>query len=260
MSKNEFLKKLDKALAEVPENDRKEILYDYEEHFRNASAAGKTEVEIIDSLGDPESIAKQYLTGNSGKKAETKRLFLAIIAGNGLAFKLCTALLLGILALEVFTLFHQKQVLENQRSYQHQNLVAALQEYQRQAKFINPGAYAGLMKIATNAKHNREAIKKAGEIIAKVQFNTLPVLKIASLAGNADHEVRHLDDLLVVTITYGEGSLKDSMKMVELAKKAVNHEISETKLETAIKYYRAQSRAKSIEEAERNMERAFENL
>jgi hypothetical protein len=277
MSKNEFLKKLEKALAELPEQERKEIRYDYEEHFRNASAAGKTEIEIINSLGAPEFIANQYLPGFSGKITGTHpsvfEMIKGILAqvggylvnfgrrinGNRLAFRVVASLLLGILAWEVFTLIHQNQILENQRSDQHQNLVAVLKEYQRQAKF-NPGAFAGLLKVAAEAKHNREAIQTAGYIIANVQFNTLPVLKIASIAGNAGREVRHLDELMIVTITYGEGGFKEGLMMVELAKQAVNDEISEAELEQAIKYYRAQSRAKTIEEAEKNMEQAFENL
>jgi hypothetical protein len=247
MNKNEFLTKLDKALADVPEGERKEILYDYEEHFRNASAAGKTEAEIINSLGAPEFIAEQYLTGDSGKPAATNRPTLDIIRAvwaklrrsltsfrdrvnaSWLTFGIFTALLLGILAIEAVTLYNQRQVLGNQRSFQPQNLVVVINEYQRKAK-CNRELFSGLLSIAEKAKYNQEAIKKAGEIIAKVQFNPLPVLKIASLAGNADREVRHLDELMVVTITYGDGSFKESLKMVELAKQAVNDEISPAEL------------------------------
>lgn len=276
MNKNEFLTKLDQALVGVPEGERKEILYDYEEHFRNAGAAGKTEAEISHSLGTPEFIAEQYLAGDSGTPAKTRHFIFHMIGAmeskvsrgvisfrerinrNGLIFGLGTVLLLSIIALEVITLSHQTQILRHQRSEQQQNILPVIREYQRQAKF-NPELFAGLLKIAEKAKYNQTAIRKAAEIIAKVQFNPLPVLKIAGLAGNADHEVRHLDDLMEVTITYGDGSFKESLKMVELAKHAVNGAISPAELEAKVKYYRAHSRAKTIEEAERMMEQAFEN-
>lgn len=62
MERNHFLRKLDELLARVPEKDRKEMLYDYEEHFSVGLANGKTEAEIVSELGDPYVIARDLLT------------------------------------------------------------------------------------------------------------------------------------------------------------------------------------------------------
>jgi uncharacterized membrane protein len=71
MSKQDFLKTLERLLGNMPEDDKKEILYDYEEHFRIALEKGKTENEIIKSLGDVNDIARQYKADFSIRKAES---------------------------------------------------------------------------------------------------------------------------------------------------------------------------------------------
>lgn len=60
MNKNEFLKELASLLSDLPSDERQEILFDYEEHFSIGLEEGKTEEEIIENLGNPSSIAKQY--------------------------------------------------------------------------------------------------------------------------------------------------------------------------------------------------------
>ena len=90
MNKAEFLKVMAQHLSRLPENDLKEILYDYEEHFHNGLTNGKTETEIIRALGDPHIIAKQYIANESIKKAETHNSFSnianAVLATIGLGF------------------------------------------------------------------------------------------------------------------------------------------------------------------------------
>ncbi|BBB92005.1 MAG TPA: DUF1700 domain-containing protein [Methylomusa anaerophila] len=63
MTKQEFLSKLEELLKSMPEGERKDILYDYEEHFQNGMANGKSEEEIAGSLGSPQTIAKEILAG-----------------------------------------------------------------------------------------------------------------------------------------------------------------------------------------------------
>ena len=57
MNKEQYLNKLKKML---PENESQDILNDFKEHFITGLAEGKTEQEIIESLGDPLEIAKEY--------------------------------------------------------------------------------------------------------------------------------------------------------------------------------------------------------
>lgn len=60
MNKVEFLSALQQGLRSVPPEDRQEILYDYEEHFRIGMEEGKTDEEIAASLGDPRGIARAF--------------------------------------------------------------------------------------------------------------------------------------------------------------------------------------------------------
>jgi uncharacterized membrane protein len=90
MNKAEFMKTLEQLLGRLPEAERKEVLYDYEEHFQNGLADGKTETDIIRALGDPRMIAKQYVANESIKRAESHNFFSnianAVLATVGLGF------------------------------------------------------------------------------------------------------------------------------------------------------------------------------
>lgn len=57
MNKEQYLNKLKNML---PEYESQEILNDFEEHFTTGLQEGKTEQEIIESLGNPMEIAKEY--------------------------------------------------------------------------------------------------------------------------------------------------------------------------------------------------------
>lgn len=70
MRKWEFLSKLENQLAPLPEMERQEILRDYEEHFRAGKEEGKSEEEIVHSLGDPHALAKEILQDHSLDKGE----------------------------------------------------------------------------------------------------------------------------------------------------------------------------------------------
>jgi len=60
MNKNEFLHVLQKELSPLGPNAVSEILADFEEHFANGLARGKSEGEITSELGNPSEIAQQY--------------------------------------------------------------------------------------------------------------------------------------------------------------------------------------------------------
>ncbi|MEN1934195.1 DUF1700 domain-containing protein [Paenibacillus sp. 102] len=61
MNKEQFLRELSGHLRKLPEEERQDILYDYEEHFQFGLEEGKTEAEIIKGLGAPKAIAKEML-------------------------------------------------------------------------------------------------------------------------------------------------------------------------------------------------------
>lgn len=67
MNKSEFLKTLEVALIDFRDDEKKDILYDYEEHFRIGEEKGKSESELISELGNPEDIAEQYRTSSSSE-------------------------------------------------------------------------------------------------------------------------------------------------------------------------------------------------
>jgi len=60
MIRSEFLNRLEKALGNLNWEQKKEVLYDYEEYFDNALSDGKTEEQAALELGNPEEIALNY--------------------------------------------------------------------------------------------------------------------------------------------------------------------------------------------------------
>ncbi|TCP67322.1 DUF1700 domain-containing protein [Baia soyae] len=61
MTKMEFLNELRSYLHKLPVSDQEDILSDYETHFEHGLGKGKTESEVIQSLGKPKLIAKECL-------------------------------------------------------------------------------------------------------------------------------------------------------------------------------------------------------
>ncbi len=90
MNKGEFLRRLSKALDNLPAVEKNDILFDYEEHFNIGMEAGRTEEEIAQSLGDPYILSKQinvnYMINKAEKTATAGNVLKAVLASVGLGF------------------------------------------------------------------------------------------------------------------------------------------------------------------------------
>lgn len=89
MNKSQFITQLS-AFLKLPYEEKKEVIYDYEEHFLVGIQKGKTEEEIAKELGDPITIAKQYtFTKQMEKASETptsRNVFAVILSAIGISF------------------------------------------------------------------------------------------------------------------------------------------------------------------------------
>lgn len=70
--KEEFMDALRHYLSDFGNDEREEILYDYEEHFRIGMESGKTEDELIKELGSPRDIAAQYRNTDDNVQSNSK--------------------------------------------------------------------------------------------------------------------------------------------------------------------------------------------
>ena len=90
MDKNSFLKRLDERLKFLADSERKDILYDYEEHIAAAVENGEDEQAVIDKLGSPDLIARQFNATRTIKQAESNKttgnMLRAVLATMGLGF------------------------------------------------------------------------------------------------------------------------------------------------------------------------------
>jgi len=59
MTREDFIARLRQGLAGLPEQTRAEIVADYEAHFADGAAAGRSEAEIAAALGDPDRLARE---------------------------------------------------------------------------------------------------------------------------------------------------------------------------------------------------------
>ncbi len=90
MNREEFLSRLASALHHIPDEERKDILADFEEHFSLALAEGKNESIIAEELGDPDVIAKEllidYRIGKAENEQSVKHIVQVILATLSLSF------------------------------------------------------------------------------------------------------------------------------------------------------------------------------
>lgn len=61
MTKDQFLKVLSSGIQKLPKEEQDDILQDFEEHFQIGLEEGKSEEEIVKSLGSPQQIAKELV-------------------------------------------------------------------------------------------------------------------------------------------------------------------------------------------------------
>ncbi len=71
-NKSEFLNGLREALGRYSVPDAREILIDFEQHFDDGAAAGESEAQVCEKLGDVEEIAKQYISDIDFAETESK--------------------------------------------------------------------------------------------------------------------------------------------------------------------------------------------
>lgn len=68
MRKYEFLRILEIYLKGLPQDEIRDIISDYEEHFDIGLSKGKTGEEISKELGDPKEIAENYVSSGGTNK------------------------------------------------------------------------------------------------------------------------------------------------------------------------------------------------
>lgn len=68
MNRAEFIARLRKGLVGLTPQAADEIIADYESHFEDALAAGRSEAEVCEALGDPDRLARE-LKAEAGAKA-----------------------------------------------------------------------------------------------------------------------------------------------------------------------------------------------
>lgn len=88
MLKDDYLTQLGRALSSLPDSEQRDILADYEEHFRMGVKDGRTESDIAAGLGDPRALGREYAALSLVKQAEDTpsagKLGRAVLATVGL--------------------------------------------------------------------------------------------------------------------------------------------------------------------------------
>jgi uncharacterized membrane protein len=73
MTRQAFLARLREGLRGLPPQSVADTMADYETHFAEGVAAGRTEQEVADALGDPSRLARELRTEAGLKAWETNR-------------------------------------------------------------------------------------------------------------------------------------------------------------------------------------------
>ena len=89
MNRNEFFKRLSGNLKKMAKDEQDEIIMDFTEHIDYAVKQGNDETEVIERLGDPKKIAKEYYMQKVIEEANSKKSFSsmgrAVVASAGLS-------------------------------------------------------------------------------------------------------------------------------------------------------------------------------
>jgi len=72
MTQHEFIDNLSRYLRGLTEEEKQDILSDFEEHFALGREAGKSEEEIAAALGEPKSLARQYRAETMVRRVQQK--------------------------------------------------------------------------------------------------------------------------------------------------------------------------------------------
>jgi uncharacterized membrane protein len=90
MKQQEFIEQLQDALSRLPEDERQDIIADYQEYFRDGLAAGRSEADIAAALGDPYQLARELMARHHMARWENRKsfgnLFAVVGAIAGLGF------------------------------------------------------------------------------------------------------------------------------------------------------------------------------
>jgi uncharacterized membrane protein len=84
MTRLEFLDTLRRRLPGLPEEEIDDLLADYATHFADGMAAGRSEAEIAEALGDPMRLARELRAEAGFRRWETERTpasFFAVLFG-----------------------------------------------------------------------------------------------------------------------------------------------------------------------------------
>lgn len=108
MTRDEFLRRLERALRSLPAAERQAIRADYERYFADGAAAGREEPEVAESLGNPTRLAAELRLahefdswkhpGGARSHGRALRSLLALAFTQGL---LCLPALLAVVLLLV---------------------------------------------------------------------------------------------------------------------------------------------------------------
>jgi uncharacterized membrane protein len=73
MTREEFIQRLRQGLAGAPDKARGDVIADYEAHFREGEAAGRSDEAIAAALGDPDRLARELRAEAGLKRWEAER-------------------------------------------------------------------------------------------------------------------------------------------------------------------------------------------
>lgn len=81
MTKEQFLKQLDKAFSGLPKEEKEELLQYYKEYLASAALEGENMDQVLQEIGTPEQVAKAYLEANSEVPLEKKAYRGLVVKG-----------------------------------------------------------------------------------------------------------------------------------------------------------------------------------
>jgi uncharacterized membrane protein len=96
MTRNDFLDRLRQGLSGLPAATIDDFMADYQAHFDDAAAAGRSETEVADALGNPERLARELRAEAGARIWESSKTPSSAVAA--------ILAVIGLGALDIFVL------------------------------------------------------------------------------------------------------------------------------------------------------------
>lgn len=235
MTKTEYMKKLQEKLEQFNQGLQEEILEDYEQHFAEGQAMGKSEEEIIEELGNIEDMIQEFseedykqevIPAEAEKEASSEQAYGGAYKAIALDGMVADVTLRESSDDKIYTHFNNEDEGMKQlyNFYQYEEEGIFYVGVKRRVGMDMPGSKRIELFGRTIFSFNNSGFR-GGEMSLELEIpRDFPSVKARTLSGDMEVDGLHVGELLLNTVS---GDLEiDDVKAVKLKIQSASGDVS----------------------------------